>query len=234
MNTSSKIAIAAAAVGAWLIAKGKKAISGIGAVRLDKMDLRDLVLLCNEIGDRLQTGVLQKDYPQYRYSIIDFYTDRFGGTYVSLHYDYKTGKITNWFGGEYAYDIHTKEQLERVVERELYRELKARYGEDFAEKHFEFLRKNGRIGKVDYSDFDGARIVAKNGTSGIEFNIYGGNGGYITVTAVYKGFGERYGMDWEFLSHIGEYKTLSGAIRAAKKYWDARGIDYNPKDFEKL
>jgi hypothetical protein len=190
--------------------------------------------MCNEIGDRLQTGVLQKDYPQYKFSTIEFYTDRFGGTYVNLHYDWKTGKITNWFGEEYAYDIHTKEQLERVVERELYRELKARYGELYAAGHFEFLKKNGRIGKVDYSDFDEARIVAKNGTSGIEFNVYRGNGGYITVTAVYKGFGERYGMDWEYLSTIGEYKTLSGAIMAAKKYWDMRGIEYDPKDFEKL
>ena len=223
-----------AAAAAILLARKNKSVSGIGAIQLEGIDLRDLVLMCNEIGDRLQTGVLQTDYPQYRYSTIEFYTDRFGGTYVNLHYDWKTGKVTNWFGEEYAYEIHTKEQLEQLVERELYRELKARYGEDFADKHFEFLRKNGRIGKVDYSNFDGARIVAKNGTSGIEFDIYGGNGGYITATAVYKGFGERYGMDWEFLSHIGEYKTLSGAIKAAKKYWDMRGIEYNPKDFEKL
>lgn len=223
-----------AAAAAILLARKNKSVSGIGAIQLEGIDLRDLVLMCNEIGDRLQTGVLQTDYPQYRYSTIEFYTDRFGGTYVNLHYDWKTGKVTNWFGEEYAYEIHTKEQLEQLVERELYRELKARYGEDFADKHFEFLRKNGRIGKVDYSNFDGARIVAKNGTSGIEFDIYGGNGGYITVTAVYKGFGERYGMDWEFLSHIGEYKTLSGAIKAAKKYWDRQGVEYNPTDFEKL
>lgn len=31
MKTSSKIVIVAAAVGAWLLTKGKKAISGIGA-----------------------------------------------------------------------------------------------------------------------------------------------------------------------------------------------------------
>ena len=49
-----------------------------------------------------------------------------------------------------------------------------------------------------------------------------------------KGDGIRYGFKWEFLSHIGDYKTLSGAIKAAKKYWDMRGIKYDPKDFEKL
>ena len=37
MKTSSKIAIAAAAVGAWLLAK-KKAISGIGAIDRDEND----------------------------------------------------------------------------------------------------------------------------------------------------------------------------------------------------
>ena len=87
------------------------------------------------------------------------------------------------------------------------------------------------IGKVDFSDFDGARIVAKDGLHGIEFNIYGGGG--VVVSSVYKGKG-KYGSIWEYLSHIGEYKTLSGAVKAAKKYWDARGIKYDPKDFEKL
>lgn len=42
MTTSSKIAIAAAAVGAWLIAKGKKAISGIGVI--DRDAVREILL----------------------------------------------------------------------------------------------------------------------------------------------------------------------------------------------
>lgn len=207
---------------------------GIGAVSLDKMNIHRLIAICEEIADRLQTNVSVSNYPEHGYSMIEFYTDKFGGYYVCLHYDYNTGVVTNWFGEEYAYEVHTVDQLEKLVERELYRELEGRYGEDFAEEHFEFLRKNGRIGKVDYSDFDGARIIAKNGTSAVELSVYRGNGGYITVDAVYKGFGGRYGMDWEYLSHIGDYKTLQGAIRAIKKYWDRRGIEYDPKDFEKL
>ena len=87
------------------------------------------------------------------------------------------------------------------------------------------------IGKVDYSDFDGARVIAKDGSHGIEFNIYRGGG--VVVSSIYKGKG-KYGSIWEYLSHIGEYKTLSGAIKAAKKYWDEKGIRYNPKDFENL
>ena len=42
MKTSSKIAIAAAAVGAWLLAKSKKAISGIGVI--DRDVVREILL----------------------------------------------------------------------------------------------------------------------------------------------------------------------------------------------
>lgn len=42
MKTSSKIAIAAAAVGAWLLTKGKKTISGIGAI--DRDAVREILL----------------------------------------------------------------------------------------------------------------------------------------------------------------------------------------------
>ena len=38
MKTGSKIAIAAAAVGAWLIAKSKKAISGIGSLTTKELE----------------------------------------------------------------------------------------------------------------------------------------------------------------------------------------------------
>ena len=42
MKTSSKIAIVVAAVGAWLLAKSKKAISGIGAI--DRDAVREILL----------------------------------------------------------------------------------------------------------------------------------------------------------------------------------------------
>ena len=42
MKTSSKIVIAAAAVGAWLLANGKKAISGIGVI--DRDAVREILL----------------------------------------------------------------------------------------------------------------------------------------------------------------------------------------------
>ena len=212
----------------------KKGISGIGSINLQEIDLRDLVLLCNEIADRLQTNVKQVDYPQYRFSDILFYTDPFGGTYVCLHYDYNTGEIVNWYGEDYATLIHTKEQLEKLVERELYRELKGRYGESFADEHFEFLRKNNRIGKVEHSDYDGARVISKDGLHAISFDIYGRGENGITVTAEMKGDGSRYGFQWEFLSHIGDYKTLTGAIKAAEKYAVVHGWNFNSRDFKNI
>ena len=47
MKTSSKIAIAAAAVGAWLIAQKKGAISGIGAI--DRDAVREILLWFEKI-----------------------------------------------------------------------------------------------------------------------------------------------------------------------------------------
>ena len=90
------------------------------------------------------------------------------------------------------------------------------------------------IGKVDYSDFDGARIIAKDGLHAISFDIYGRGENGITVTAEMKGSGDRYGFSWEYLSHIGEYKTLSGAIKAASKYAMMHNWVFDSDDFEKL
>ena len=142
MNTLLLLTLGAVA----LCVKPVRKALGIGAVSLDKMNIHRLIAICEEIADRLETNVSVSNYPEYGYSMIEFYTDKFGGYYVCLHYDYNTGVVTNWYGEEYAYEVHTVDQLEKLVERELYRELEGRYGEDFAEEHFGFLRKNGRIG----------------------------------------------------------------------------------------
>jgi len=97
----------------------------------------------------------------------------------------------------------------------------------------ETLKELG-VGKVEHSDYDGARVISKDGRHAISFDIYGRGENGITVTSEMKGYGERYGFDWEFLSHIGDYKTLSGAIKAAKRYWNTSGIQYNEKDFERI
>lgn len=90
------------------------------------------------------------------------------------------------------------------------------------------------IGRVEYSNFGGAQIISKNGNRAIEISIINNaKGDTLGVYSLYKSYG-RFGSYWEYLSTIGEYKTLSGAIKAAKKYWDESGVEYNPKDFEKL
>lgn len=90
------------------------------------------------------------------------------------------------------------------------------------------------VGKVEHSDYNGARVISKDGRHAISFDIYGRGENGITVTSEMKGYGERYGFRWEYLSHIGEYKTLPGAIKAAKKYATMHGWIFNEKDFENL
>lgn len=110
---------------------------------------------------------------------------------------------------------------------------------DFVNKQLEHKRNireilSGEIGKVEHSDYDGARIITKNGLHAISFDIYGSGENGITVTAEMKGGGERYGFSWEYLSHIGDYKTLSGAIKAASKYAMTHGWVFDSDDFKKL
>lgn len=90
------------------------------------------------------------------------------------------------------------------------------------------------IGRVEHSDYDSARIVTKDGLHAISFDVYGRGENGITVTAEMKGGGERYGFKWEFLSHIGDYKTLQGAIRGAKKYANMHGWNMAESDFNKI
>ena len=203
MKTSSKIAIAAAAVGAWLIAKKKGVISGIGAVDTISETQLDAYLGSHDIKELVAEYITQN-------KVECNVGDELGGMSFVLSrlrfiklFNYclmRNIPIAVWLGDHWMIRNGGEELI-------------------------------SGIGKVDYSDFDGARIVAKDSLHGIEFNIYGGGG--VVVSSVYKGKG-KYGSIWEYLSHIGEYKTLSGAIKAAKKYWDMRGIEYDPKDFEKL
>lgn len=168
MKTGSKIAIAAAAVGAWLLVKKKGGISGIGGAN-----------------DHLLPTV--SEYSRY----LDIAQNKFG---ISREQARK------------RYGLYTIGQWKKLL----------------------------GIGKVEHSDYDGARVIAKDGRHAISFDIFGHGENGITVTSELKGGGERYGFEWEFLSHIGDYKTLSGAIKSAKKYWDRLGIEYNERDFNKI
>ena len=117
---------ALAAGGLALLRNWKKdSVSGVG--RVSKVwNLSELVEACEELAEELQTNCEREDYPQYGWTNISFYTDKFGGTYVNLHYDHNTGVVTNWYGSEYAYEVNSKKFLRSLVKRELYRELKDR------------------------------------------------------------------------------------------------------------
>lgn len=65
MKTSSKIVIAAAAVGAWLLAKGKKAISGIGKVI--KNDFREFAIATKDGKDAICLYVQDSGYISVEY-----------------------------------------------------------------------------------------------------------------------------------------------------------------------
>ena len=59
-----------------------------------------LVSICKEIVENHTThsSVEEHVYTAFGWGSVDIMTDHFGGTYVSLHYDFKTGKVTNWYG----------------------------------------------------------------------------------------------------------------------------------------
>ena len=203
MKTSSKIAIAAAAVGAWLLGRRNDSVSGMAGVPI---------------------GAAKKYYVYAGYWENYISSEHMPAPYVLRKTFRSIDRALEYadnLGDEVIYCDNVKYDLPDW----LYETLQ--------DNDYEFFVPEIEVGKVDYSDFDGARIVAKDGSHAIEFTIYGGTGSGIVVSSEYKGKG-KYGSIWEYLSHIGEYKTLSGAVRAAKKYWDERGIQYDPKDFENL
>ena len=61
MKTSSKIAIAAAAVGAWLIARKNKSVSGIDGSQSRKRQQLQLILANNAAEDDIHTWVRSED-----------------------------------------------------------------------------------------------------------------------------------------------------------------------------
>lgn len=89
------------------------------------------------------------------------------------------------------------------------------------------------IGKVIENDYDGALITTADGLNAYAFDVRD-RGKYIDVTLMMKGDGTRYGFEWEFLSHIGSYKTLEGAKRAAKRHALMSGKILNDKDLAQL
>ena len=93
----------------------------------------DFANTCKTIANNLQTMVEVNDYSEYGWGQVAFMTDKFGGTYVCLHFDMKTGKVTNWFGHKDAREINDISFLSYFVKSEMQKMLKARDMEALSE-----------------------------------------------------------------------------------------------------
>ncbi len=87
---------------------------------------KKFVILCQEIAREQNTMMEVKDYPQYGWASVAFMTDKFGGVYVSLHYDHKTRDVVNWFGHDGAVQLESVEQLKNLVKTEKEKLLQVR------------------------------------------------------------------------------------------------------------
>lgn len=81
---------------------------------------------CKEIAANLGTIVEVKEYKNYGWGQVSFKNDNFGGTYVCLHFDMKTNKVTNWYGSNHAREISDLSFLSYFVKSEMEKNLKER------------------------------------------------------------------------------------------------------------
>lgn len=89
------------------------------------------------------------------------------------------------------------------------------------------------IGKVLENDFYGATITTKDGKHAVSFSANGGYG--IRVDALmYYPENMNYGSDWDYWFHIGDYTTLAGAKRGAKRAMKKMGYKLSDKDLNKI
>lgn len=82
--------------------------------------------LCKEIANNLHTMCEVKEYPEYGWAAIAFMTDKFGGTYVNLHYDLKTNEVVNWYGHKDERRINDLSFLSYFVKEEMKKEISKR------------------------------------------------------------------------------------------------------------
>lgn len=82
------------------------------------MNVAILEAFCRSIAEEEHTLLDIRRYNEYGWESISFATDKFGGTYVSLHVDLETGKVHNWYKTDEEQEIRTIEQLQVLVHKE--------------------------------------------------------------------------------------------------------------------
>lgn len=90
------------------------------------MEYEIFVCDCENIAKELHTIVEAKKYERYGWASIVFMTDKFGGTYLCLHYNLNTNKITYKYGFDSAEEIKDLERLKELVKTERDKMLKER------------------------------------------------------------------------------------------------------------
>jgi hypothetical protein len=83
----------------------------------DIKNFDQLVSICEETTKKhtVHSSVESRVYTDYGWGSVAIMTDHFGGTYVNLHYDFKTGKVTNWYGTKDEQVIEDIDQLINVI-----------------------------------------------------------------------------------------------------------------------
>lgn len=106
----------------------------LGKETMKKLNFSDFANTCKIIANNLHTMVEVKDYSQYGFGKVAFMTDKFGGTYVFLHFDMETGHITNWYGHPEAREINDLSFLSYFVKSEMEKMLKSRDLEEISDR----------------------------------------------------------------------------------------------------
>ena len=96
-------------------------------------DFKEFAKVCREIAKNLNTIVEVTNYSDYGWGQVTFMTDYFGGVYMSLHYDMKTGQVTNWYGTKDERRVNDISGLSYYVKDEMKKMLKARNLEEVSE-----------------------------------------------------------------------------------------------------
>ena len=83
----------------------------------DIKNFDQLVSTCEEITKKhtVHSSVESRVYTDYGWGSVTIMTDSFGGAHTQLHYDLKTGEVTNWYGMKDEQVIENIDQLINVI-----------------------------------------------------------------------------------------------------------------------
>lgn len=78
------------------------------------------------IATKLHTMIDIKVYPKYKFSIVFYMTDRFGGVYANFHIDHTSGNVTIDYGTSQQLSVNDFEMIEKITESRMNEMIKNR------------------------------------------------------------------------------------------------------------